>query len=89
MLKGYTVHEELYRSQRRIVHRGVRESDQAPVIIKSFLMGMATEEDVAAVKHEFDILSALSVNGVPRAHGLAPNADAFDLIFEDRGGLDA
>ena len=86
MLKGYTVYEELYRSQRRIVHRGVRDSDQEPVIIKSFLVGMATEEDVAAVKHEFDILSALSVNGVPRAYGLIPNANAFDLIFEDRGG---
>ncbi len=86
MLKGYTVHEELYKSQRRIVHRGVRDSDQAPVIIKSFLVGMATEEDVAAVKHEFDILAALSVNGVPRSYGLIPNANAFDLIFEDRGG---
>ncbi len=86
MFKGYTVHEELYRSQRRIVHRGVRDSDHAPVIIKSFLVGMATEEDVAAVKHEFDILSTLSVDGVPRAYGLIPNANAFDLIFEDRGG---
>ena len=86
MLKGYTVHEELYRSQRRIVHRGVRDSDHAPVIIKSFLVGMATEEDVAAVKHEYDILSTLSVDGVPRTYGLIPNAHAFDLIFEDRGG---
>ena len=86
MLKGYTIQEELYRSQRRIVHRGVRDSDHAPVIIKSFLVGMATEEDVAAVKHEFDILSTLSVNGVPRSYGLIPNAHAFDLIFEDRGG---
>ena len=86
MLKGYSVQEELHKSQRRVVHRGLRDSDQAPVIIKSFLVGMATEEDVAAVKHEFDILSALSVNGVPRAYGLVPNANAFDLIFEDRGG---
>ena len=86
MLKGYTVHEELYRSQRRIVHRGVRDSDHAPVIIKSFLVGMATEEDVAAVKHEYDILSSLSVDGVPRAYELIPNANAFDIIFEDRGG---
>ncbi len=86
MRKGYTVHEELFRSQRRIVHRGVRDSDQAPVIIKSFLVGMATEEDVAAVKHEFDILSTLSVDGVPRSYELIPNAHAFDLIFEDRGG---
>ncbi len=86
MLDGYTGYEELFRSARRAVHRAVRESDRAPVIIKSLLVDIATEEDVVAIKHEFDILSGLSVDGVPKAYGLVSHAHAFDLIIEDRGG---
>lgn len=86
MIEGYTVREELFRGKRRAVHRAVRDSDQAPVIIKSLLVGLATEEDVAVVKPELDILSSLSVDGVPRAYGLVSDANGLNLILEDRGG---
>ncbi|MEA3242701.1 MAG: protein kinase, partial [Pseudomonadota bacterium] len=86
MIEGYSVQEELFRSKQRSICRGVRDSDQAPVIIKSLLVGIATEEDVAAVKHEFDILSTLSVEGVPKPFGLESDANGLNLILEDRRG---
>ena len=58
MLTGYTVREKLHDGNRRVVHRAVRDRDQAGVIIKSLQVAVATEEDVAAVRREFDILSS-------------------------------
>ena len=86
MIEGYTVREELFRSKTRAVYRAVRDSDQAPVIIKSLLVGIATEEDVAAVRREFDILSKFLVDGVPRPVGILSDANGLNLILEDRGG---
>ena len=86
MIEGYTVREELFRSERRAVYRGMRDSDQAPVIIKSLIAGIATEANVAAVRQEYDILSNLSVDGVPKPIELVSDAKGLNLILEDRGG---
>ena len=87
MLTGYTVREKLHDGNRRVVHRAVRDRDQAPVILKSLRVAVATEGDVAAVTREFDILRRLDVDGVPKAHDLSSNANGFDLVLEDRGGV--
>lgn len=87
MRTGYTFHEKLHDGNRRIVHRAVRDRDQARVIIKSLQVAAATEQDVAAVRREFEILSSLNVEGVPEAHDLASDASGFDLVLEDRGGI--
>jgi predicted ATPase/transcriptional regulator with GAF, ATPase, and Fis domain/tRNA A-37 threonylcarbamoyl transferase component Bud32 len=86
MPTGYTVHEKLHDGNRRTVHRAVRDRDQARVIIKSLEVAVATEQDVAAVRREFDILNSLDVDGVPEAHDLVSHANGFDLVLEDRGG---
>ena len=56
------------------------------VIVKSLRVAVATDEDVAAVRREFDILRSLDVDGVPKAHDLSSDANGFDLVLEDRGG---
>ena len=86
MIEGYTVREELFRSKTRAVYRAVCDNNHVPVIIKSLLAGIATEEDVAAVRQEFDILSNLSVDGVPKPFGILSDANGLNLILEDRGG---
>ncbi len=86
MIEGYTVREESFRSKRHTVYRGVRDSDQAPVIIKALLEGITTEEDVAAVRQGFDRLSKLPVNGALRPIGIVSDANGLNLILEDRGG---
>ena len=87
MLEGYRVESEIYRGRRRVVRRVVREHDHVRLILKSLLVEAATDEDVAAAKREFDVLSALSVEGVPRVYGLLADATGFHLLLEDKQGV--
>ena len=86
VLEGYEIECELYRGRRRVVWRAVRVDDGSRHIIKSFLVDVATDEDVAAIRHEFDVLSHLTADGVPRVRGLLSDGSGFHLILEDKGG---
>ena len=87
MLEGYEIECELYRGRRRVIWRAVRVQDRARLIIKSLLVDVATDEDVAAVRHEFDVLSHLTADGVPRVRDLLSDGSGFHLILEDKGGV--
>jgi hypothetical protein len=47
LIPGYKILEELHRGRKRIVYRGQRRADGAPVIIKTLLDEFPTAADVA------------------------------------------
>jgi hypothetical protein len=64
LLPGYTITEEVYRGRRRIVYRGTRDRDGAPVIVKTLAERSGGTE---ALSREYELIRSLDIDGVPRA----------------------
>ncbi|HEX3034638.1 MAG TPA: serine/threonine-protein kinase PknK, partial [Thermodesulfobacteriota bacterium] len=86
MISGYGIVEEIYRGRRRVVYRGNRDHDGVPVIIKTFTNDFLPQKDIAALKHEYDILHNLKIDGIPKTYGLDKYNGRLALILEDIGG---
>ncbi len=54
-IPGYKVKEELFRSDRTIIYRALREKDKTNVIIKSLNTQYPSNEEITRFKHEFHI----------------------------------
>ncbi|MGH8752081.1 MAG: AAA family ATPase, partial [Burkholderiales bacterium] len=85
-LPGYTVHELLHRGSTRAVYRGIRVKDHLPVVIKTLLDNFPSAADSAALRREYETLSAIKTEGVIQAYALEPYGESMALILEDIGG---
>lgn len=82
-ISGYKLVEELYSSERVIVYRGIRISDKLPVVIKILANEYPTQEDVARLKHEFEILTQLNFSYVIKPLGIEKVDHRYALVMED------
>lgn len=86
-LKGYTARELLHEGRNTLIYRGVRNSDQLPVIIK-LLRGEYPPTTLAAkLRQEFEISSALDPSGVVRPLEIVDYENGPALVMEDFGGI--
>ena len=83
MLPGYSLTEELHRGRKHIVWRATRESDGETVVIKSTSGDRVDERDLLDLTREFELLRALSLDGVVSAQEMVSRTDAVHLILED------
>ncbi len=83
---GFTVTEEVYRGRTRVVYRGRRDRDGAPVILKAFSDEVPAAVADASLRREYELVKDLDVPGVARAFGLAAAGDRVVLVLEDVGG---
>jgi predicted ATPase len=83
---GYQVRETLYKSDRSLVFRARRESDEQPVILKTTVTDRPAPAEVARLRSEYAILSNLNINGVIRTYGLEQYEARLVLVLEDFGG---
>ena len=84
-IPGYDVTEEIGRHGPYGLYRGRRHSDQRPVLLKAPLRGPVRGADGEGLRREFELLSSLSVAGIPRTYDLIRGADTTCLVLEDRG----
>ncbi len=82
VVPGYTITEEVYRGRRRIVYRGTRDRDGAPVIVKALLDRSGGTE---SLRREYELIRSLDLDGVPRAIELLQTDDRVALVLEDAG----
>jgi predicted ATPase/signal transduction histidine kinase/CheY-like chemotaxis protein/HPt (histidine-containing phosphotransfer) domain-containing protein len=83
---GYRVTEEIHHGPLTVVFRGVRESDQAPVVLKTVRAETPTPEQFSRWSHEHEVLRRLDGPGIPRAYELLVAHDRPVLVMEDLGG---
>ncbi len=81
-IPGFQVNEKVFENERTLIHRGVRLSDNCPVIVKLFNTPCPTQFDLARLKHEFDVLSRLDVRGVSKVYTLESFGNRQALILE-------
>ncbi len=84
-LHSYQVIETIHEGESTTIYRGTDEQQQ-PVIIKTLKAEYPDLKDIARLKHEYDILQDLQINGVVQALDLVKQDTQASLIFEDFGG---
>src|ERR671932_1572271 len=85
-LPNYHLTEILYESVNTLVYRAFRESDQAAVIIKTLKAEYPTIEQLTRLRHEYQILQSLEIEGIVKALALENYQNGLALILSDFGG---
>ncbi|MEG4572688.1 AAA family ATPase [Microcoleus sp. N3A4] len=85
-LPGYKITEVVQVGVKSIIYRAVRESDRAPVIIKTLNTEYPTIEEITRLRHEYKISSNLKLEGIVKPYSLEKYKNSFALILEDCGG---
>ena len=89
-LRGYEIHQDIYRSRQTRVSRGRRLQDGAPVVLKYPAAEYPSLRDIARIKNEHDILKELgekNVSRILRAYALERMDHRTILVSEDFSGV--
>jgi predicted ATPase/signal transduction histidine kinase/CheY-like chemotaxis protein/tRNA A-37 threonylcarbamoyl transferase component Bud32 len=83
---GYNLIKVIYDSTTSCVYRAVRESDQTSVIIKTLKFEYPTLEQITRLRHEYQILQVLEIEGIVKPLSLETYQNGLALILSDFGG---
>jgi hypothetical protein len=73
---GYTSAEQIGETMHSIVYRARSLSHSEPVVIKALKADNPTPADVARLKHEYELIRSITLEGVVKP-----------LVMEDFGGI--
>ncbi|SKB14683.1 Serine/threonine protein kinase and signal transduction histidine kinase with GAF sensor (modular protein) [Planktothrix sp. PCC 11201] len=84
-LPGYQILNPIYNGSRTLVYRGIRLSDQRPVVIKLLRSEYPTVASLIEFRNQYRITKNLNIAGIVPILDLEPYANGFALIMEDQG----
>jgi len=84
-LPGYQILNPIYNGSRTLVYRGIRLSDQIPVVIKMLRSEYPTVADLIEFRNQYRIVKNLNISGIVPILDLEPYCNGFALIMEDQG----
>ncbi|MBD2163515.1 AAA family ATPase [Calothrix membranacea FACHB-236] len=84
---GYRVVEQLHFSSRTIVYRGIRLTNQQPVIIKYLKSDYPSFHELLQFRNQYTIAKNLDFPGVVRHYSLEAYRNSYILVMEDFGGI--
>ncbi len=82
---GYDVGRRIAGHGPYVVHRGVRQRDREPVLLKIPVRQPAVRSDLDGLEREQALAAELPVTGIPRVLELIRGPDAACLVLEDDG----
>ncbi|MBE8987450.1 ATP-binding sensor histidine kinase [Nostoc sp. LEGE 12450] len=85
-LSGYQLLETLHSGSKTVIYRGRRETDNASVIVKTLLCEHPLLEDIARLRHEYQIIETLQIPGIVKAYELKNYQHGLALVLEDIPG---
>jgi predicted ATPase/serine phosphatase RsbU (regulator of sigma subunit)/tRNA A-37 threonylcarbamoyl transferase component Bud32 len=86
-IPNYQIHTQIDESINSLVYRGVRKTDNQPVIIKILKKDYPTQEELTSYRQEYNIIRQLTkVDGVIKAYDLEKYQNTLVIILEDFGG---
>lgn len=83
---AYRIVATIYQSHKSLVCRAFRDEDGQSVILKSPAREAPSWDEIAAYRHEYQILQSLDLDGVIKAYGLEESGKKPVLVLEDFGG---
>ena len=81
-LSGYQLLETLHSGSKTVIYRGRRETDNASVVIKTLLCEHPPLEDVARLRHEYQIIEPLRIPGIVKPYELKNYQHNLALVLE-------
>ncbi|MBD2451685.1 AAA family ATPase [Nostoc sp. FACHB-152] len=85
-LSGYQLLETLHSGNKTVIYRGRRETDNASVIVKTHIDEHPLLEDIARLRHEYQIIEPLQISGIVKAYELKNYQHGLALVLEDIPG---
>ena len=85
-LPGYTLTNPLIQHADTAIYRGHGDAHQTPVLVKVPTGRYPTQETIAQLQHEYDILNKHKTQGIVRLREQVPYQHAFALVMDDPGG---
>ncbi len=83
---GYAVVEQINETLHSVVYRAHREDPPGTVIIKALRAEYPTPAEVARLKHEYEVIRGLNVEGIVQVLDVVDAEGGVALILEDFGG---
>ncbi|CAD5914030.1 AAA family ATPase [Planktothrix agardhii] len=84
-LPGYQILNPIYNGSRTLVYRGIRLSDQCPVVIKLLRSEYPSVVSLIEFRNQYRITKNLNISGIVPILDLEPYSNGFALIMEDQG----
>ena len=85
-LPGYSIAKVIHEDATIVVYRAIATSSGQSVVIKLLKAEYPTLNDIARLKHEYEITRNLDVAGVIKPHEIVSYNNGLALILEDFGG---
>ncbi|MEG3898367.1 MULTISPECIES: AAA family ATPase [unclassified Microcoleus] len=85
-LPGYQLISTIHEGTKTVIYQGRYELEHTPVIIKTLKAEYPTLEEIARIRHEYQILHSLNIPGIIKPIELKPYEHGLALILEDFGG---
>ena len=85
-ITGFRVNEQVFKSERTLIHRGIREADNVPIVIKQSASQYPSHFELARLRHEYEVLAKLDIDGVLKAHSLENHRNGLALILHEFDG---
>ncbi|MBP0019683.1 MAG: AAA family ATPase [Cyanobacteria bacterium SBLK] len=79
---GYTIEQNLYEGVKTLIYKGYRQADSTPITIKTLRAEYPTLEEITRLRHEYQILHDLDIDGVIKPHKLLNVQNRLALILE-------
>ncbi|MCY1069339.1 AAA family ATPase [Nannocystis sp. RBIL2] len=87
-VRGYALREKIEETADFSIHRGRREADGAPVLLKILRAEGSTGAEVARFKHQYERIARLASPRLVAVHGVEEFAGALIVVLEDFAGRD-
>ena len=84
---GYLLEQVIFESSRTCLWRGKRQSDGLSVLIKGAASSEQSAQELAEMRHEYEITQALKIDGVLRVEEVVQYENGSVLILENTEGL--
>lgn len=85
-LSNYILNERIYKSEKTVVHRGIRIKDKCDVLIKQLNEEHPNLTHIFRMKHEFEVNQIINSNLIVKIYEIDQNNNLPILIIEDFGG---
>jgi serine/threonine protein kinase len=85
-IAGYTVLEVIYEGINTVIYRASKQPEDDSVIIKTLKAEYPTIEELTKLRHEFQILQALDIDGILKPLALESYQNGLALILPDFKG---
>ena len=86
ILPNYKIGSQIYESINSLVYRGLRTTDNQPVILKVLKQDYPTPAELTRYRQEYEIIQDLELAGVIKTYGIEKYQNTLVIILEDFGG---